>query len=342
MSRRAVLIGAGALLGAAAVASTVALTTGSDGDDGYDPAEPLIRQRADPFVVRAEDGRYLFTASVPEYDRIVLRGADTVEGLRTAEERTLWTRPGTGQMGGYIWAPELHLVDGVWHVYFAAGDADDEFHIRPYVLVADGPDPLTAGWSVLGQIETAWDSFSLDATTFTHRGTRYLVWAQQEDAVGPGTNLYISAMSGPATLTGEQARIAVPSREWETIGFRVNEGPAVIVRGDRVFCSFSASATDANYCMGLLTAPADADLLDPGSWTKSDQPVFRSNPATSQYGPGHNSFTVAEDGSDLFVYHSRDYEQIDGDPLFDPNRNTRVQQLRWTADGTPDFGVPEA
>ena len=37
--------------------------------------EPWILQRADPYVYRHTDGTYYFTASVPEYDRIVLRSA---------------------------------------------------------------------------------------------------------------------------------------------------------------------------------------------------------------------------------------------------------------------------
>jgi mannan endo-1,4-beta-mannosidase len=34
--------------------------------------------------------------------------------------------------------------------------------------------------------------------------------------------------------------------------------------------------------------------------------------------------------------------RIDGEPLHDPNRHTRVQPLHWNADGTPHFGVPVA
>jgi hypothetical protein len=104
--------------------------------------------------------------------------------------------------------------------------------------------------------------------------------------------------------------------------------------------TYSASATDARYCLGLLTADENADLLDPNSWTKSQQPVFVTNAATSVYGPGHNSFTVDEKGRDILVYHGRDYAAIEGDPLFNPDRHTRVQRLYYTADGTPDFGVP--
>ena len=59
------------------------------------------------------------------------------------------------------------------------------------------------------------------------------------------------------------------------------------------------------------------------------------------FGPGHNSFTVSPLGQyDILVYHGRDYEFIDGDPLNDPNRHTRVQAIDWTAEGTPVFGPP--
>jgi hypothetical protein len=69
--------------------------------------------------------------------------------------------------------------------------------------------------------------------------------------------------------------------------------------------------------------------------------VFTTNAETGRYGPGHNSFTGAEDGvTDVLVYHARSYRDITGDPLFDPNRHTRVQRLHRNEDGTPSFGVP--
>ena len=45
--------------------------------------KPFIEQRADPYILRHTDGRYYFTASVPEYDRIVLRTADDLFHIRT-------------------------------------------------------------------------------------------------------------------------------------------------------------------------------------------------------------------------------------------------------------------
>ena len=44
---------------------------------------PFIEQRADPFILRHED-HYYFIASVPEYDRLEIRRADTLAGLAQA------------------------------------------------------------------------------------------------------------------------------------------------------------------------------------------------------------------------------------------------------------------
>jgi len=345
LSRRTLLrggFGVAAIGGIATLAPPAFGALSADQVNGVIAPNPLIKQRADPFITHPVAGMYYFTGSVPEYDRIALRGSPTIAGLATATETVIWRRPTSGRMGGHIWAPELHRIDGRWYIYFAAGDAGDVFRIRMYVLESTLDDPRDpAGWVLKGQIATEWDSFSLDATTFEHKGNRYLVWAQSEPEIAVNTCLYIARMDSPWTITGKPVRIANPTRTWETQGFKVNEGPAAIIRNGRGFLSFSASATDARYCMGLLTANADADLLDWASWVKTPTPVFVTNEQTKRYGPGHNSFTVAEDGvTDVLVYHARDYRDIVGDPLYDPNRHARVQQLNWNADGTPLFGIP--
>ena len=46
--------------------------------------QPLIEQKADPFIYRHSDGYYYFVASVPEYDRIEIRRARNLEGLVTS------------------------------------------------------------------------------------------------------------------------------------------------------------------------------------------------------------------------------------------------------------------
>jgi len=332
--------------GAAAVvsaASTFGLATAASAAPGVLYANPLASQRADPHIVRHTDGYYYFTASVPAYDRIIMRRSTTLQGLATAAETTIWSKHASGPMSYHIWAPEIHYINGKWYVYFAAGRADDVWAIRMYALENASANPMSGTWTEKGQITTPRDSFSLDATTFTNGSTRYLCWAQSDPELGSGTSLYLAAMSSPWTVTGTPVRISKPTNSWEVIGHKVNEGAAVVKRNGKVFMTFSASATDANYAIGLLTASQSANLLDPASWVKNAQPVLRSNDATGQFGPGHNSFTVSEDGqSDLLVYHARPYKAISGDPLYDPNRHTRVQKFYWNADGTPNFGIPVA
>jgi GH43 family beta-xylosidase len=305
-------------------------------------SNPILPQRADPHVFRHTDGYYYFTATVPAYDRIEVRRARTLGELTTAEARTVWAKHPHGPMGAHIWAPEIHFIDGKWYIYFAAGRAEAIWDIRMYVLENASPDPLQGEWTEKGQIKMNWESFTLDATTFVHRGTRYLAWAQAAPPA-KGTNIYLAKMDTPWSITGKQVALTKPELPWETVGHRVNEAPSVLIKNGRLFLTYSASATDANYCLGLLTAKEDADLLDPASWTKSPQPVFKSDPAASQYGPGHNSFTTTPDGkTDIHVYHARSYEKIKGDPLNNPDRATRAQILRWKADGTPDFDTPVA
>ncbi|EEY20293.1 alpha-N-arabinofuranosidase [Verticillium alfalfae VaMs.102] len=302
----------------------------------------LIHQRADPQIVRHTDGWYYFTASVPEYDRVILRRSETIQGLADAEEVAVWTRAASNAGVGYVWAPELHYIDDKWYIYFALGRAAP-FDIRMFVIEGTGDNALTADWVEKGFITSDWDTFSLDATTFVVKGTRYLCWAQSDPnwQNGVGTGLMLAPMENPWSIRKPAIVITRPELPWERIGHNVNEGAYVLERNGKLFLTYSASATDHNYAMGLLTADADADLMDPTSWRKSQEPVFTSNAQTSQWGPGHSAFTVSEDGfSDLLVFHARQYKEIEGEPLNNPDRHTRIQKLYWNADGTPNFGIP--
>ncbi|UDM32000.1 glycoside hydrolase family 43 protein [Lentilactobacillus laojiaonis] len=309
---------------------------------------PLIVQRADPYIYKHTDGYYYFTASVPAYNLIEIRKSKTLAGLAHAAPRTVWRKHETGEMSQLIWAPELHYIDGKWFIYFAASDttAFDEngmFQHRMFCIECDQADPMASedDWIEHGQVKTPMDTFALDATCFERDGELYYVWAQKDPQIAGNSNLYIAQMENPWTLKTQPVMISKPEYDWETKIFSVNEGPAVIHRNGKYFLTYSASATDENYCMGMLSIPEDADLLNANNWSKTDQPVFQSDMAEHQYGPGHNSFTVAEDDqTDILVYHCRDYTDIKGDPLYDPNRHTKIQVFNWNADGTPNFGKP--
>lgn len=299
---------------------------------------PIAEQRADPWVHKSDDGTYYLIATVPEYDRIVIRKATSINGLKNAEEKVIWRKHEKGVMGHHIWAPELHRINGTWYIHFAAGEAENIWNIRMWVLSNDAEDPMEGEWKEEGQIKTQRESFSLDATTFEHRGKRYLIWAQNVRGGDHGTALVLSEMKSPTTLTGPEVVITEPEFNWERMKYNVNEGPVVIKHNGRIFVTYSASATNHNYCMGLLWIDEDADLLDASNWQKSPGPVFYTHEDLKRFGPGHNSFTIAEDGETvIMIYHARDYKEIQGHELSDPNRATRARVVRWTESGFPDF-----
>ena len=304
--------------------------------------EPWILQRADPFICRQHNGKYYFTASVPAYDRIVLRCADTLAGIADAGEVTIWHKHESGIMSEHIWAPELHYLDGKWYIYFAGGEKENIWNIRPYVLECADADPMTGTWKELGKMQCADDdefsfrAFSLDATVFEDSGKRYYVWAEKVGVGRQISNLYIAEMETPGKLKTVQVLLTTPDYDWERVGFWVNEGPAVLKRDGKIFLTYSASETGAPYCMGMLTAESGTDLLDPLSWKKERYPVLASDPSIEVYGPGHNSFTVDEEGNDILVYHARKERVIEGDPLYNPNRHTMLMKIKWE-NGRPVF-----
>lgn len=305
--------------------------------------KPFIEQRADPYILRAQDGQYYFTASVPAYDRIILRRAETLYALADAEEQTIWTRHPAGDMSGFIWAPELHRIDGRWYIYYTASREDDIWRLRPWVLACTGEDPVHDPWEELGQMTCADDdiysfrAFSLDATTFTAAGVRYFVWAEKVSVGIQISNLYIARMESPTKLSTPQVLLTTPDYDWERVDIWVNEGPAVLQHDGMLYLTYSASATGPGYCVGMLSISEQGDILDPRAWNKSRQPVLRTDETRGFYGPGHNSFTKLPDGRDVCVFHARTYREIEGDPLYDPNRHTMLMEVQWDESNRPVF-----
>lgn len=304
---------------------------------------PFISNRADPYIYRHIDGIYYFTASVPEYDRIIIRKSNSLKGLQKAEEHIVWRKHETGIMSRNIWAPELHYINNKWYIYFAAGEKDNMWKIRPYVLECNTDNPIAGSWTELGKMQKAGEdefsfhSFSLDGTVFQHRENYYYIWAEK---VGVGkmiSNLYIAQMESPYKLKTAQVLLSSPDYEWEREDFWVNEGPSILKRNGKIFLTYSASGTGACYSMGMLIANENDNLLDPSSWTKMNKPIVATDEEKGIFGPGHNSFTVSEDGKDIMVFHARQYDEIEGDPLFDPNRHTMLMEIIWNKEGMPVF-----
>ncbi|WP_024859926.1 family 43 glycosylhydrolase [Ruminococcus flavefaciens] len=321
-------------------------------------ADPFIKERADPYVVDGGDGYYYFTASYPAYgsvdkgyDRIILRRSNTVGGLASAEEKTIWKAHTSGILAKHIWAPEMHYIGGSWYIFFAAGASSDIWAIRPYVLKCDG-DPYTGNWTECGQMQaSAGDSssfanFSLDMTYFENNGKHYVIWAE----IKGDSSLFMAEInpSQPWKLTSKPILLTKPEYKWELVNNRVNEGAAVLKTGKKVYVFFSASGTGSEYCVGRLEADINSDLMDTKSWKKLTEPVLSTADVKGKSGPGHNSFVRDEMGNLLIVYHARpdshasqECGTYNKDPLYDPCRHARIKRVVFDGNGDPVINLSD-
>lgn len=305
--------------------------------------EVWIQKRADPYVYKHTDGTYYFTASLPDYDGIALRKADKLFDLKDAPEKMIWKKHDKGIMSFHVWAPELHFIFGKWYIYFAAGDVDDIWAIRPYVLECRGDDPFNDEWIEKGMMQCSdedpfsFRAFSLDATVLENHGEYYFIWAEKVGVGKQISNLYIAKMESATKLSTVQVLLTTPDYDWERVGFWVNEGPAFIKHDGKIYMTYSASETGVAYCIGMLSADENDDLLDPKSWEKRRMPVLKTSEELKIYGPGHNSFTVNDEGEPVMIYHARTEAEIVGNPLYNPNRHAMVMKVKWNESGEPEF-----
>jgi len=305
---------------------------------------PILPSGADPWIIY-KDGYYYFTST--SGNALTLRKTRNIADLSAATKKTVWTPPSTGPYSKEIWAPEIHFLQNKWYMYFAADDGKNDNH-RLYVIENASADPMQGEWTFKGQITDDTNKWAIDGSVFSHKGQLYMIWSGWEGDRNGQQNIYIAKMKNPYTLAGKRVKIAAPQYGWEKNGdlhdpnnpphVNVNEGPEVLVHNNKLFLIFSASGcwTD-EYALGMLTAPANADLLAPGSWKKHPQPVFRKNAANSVYAPGHNSFFQSPDGKeDWILYHANPAPGCG----CGGKRSPRMQKFTWNKDGTPNFGIP--
>ena len=81
---------------------------------------------------------------------------------------------------------------------------------------------MTGKWIEKGRIDVGVESFSLDMTTFIHKGEQYVLWAQKTEPADV-SDVYIAKMKNPWTLATKPMILTTPEYDWEVQGFKVNE-----------------------------------------------------------------------------------------------------------------------
>ncbi len=299
---------------------------------------PLLASGADPYSTYHE-GYYYYIHT--QQNRLVLWKTKNLAHLKAAEKTTIWTPPENTMYSKELWAPEVHMIDGNWYVYFAADDGDNNNH-RMYVLENTSGNPMNNSWKFKGKLATPSDKWAIDGNVFKNQGQLYMIWSGWEGDENGRQDLFIAKMKNPTTMEGKRQKIATPTYDWETRWeggphVLVNEGPQYLSNGEEVFIVFSGSGCWTDYyTLGLLALKGE-DLMDPDNWEKHKKPIFAWSKENGVYAPGHNSFFKSPDGKeDWILYHANDNS---GDGC-GGKRSPRMQKISWNKDGTPNLGTP--
>jgi GH43 family beta-xylosidase len=275
-------------------------------------------------------GGFYYYSESRDDRRIFIRRSRTIAGIAADPGVCVWTSPLIGRNSDHIWAPELHLIDGKWFIYYAADDGQNENH-RMWVLESEGSDPREK-YQCRGQLETG--GWAIDGTVLTiDYGRKYFFWSGWAGRGDGQQNLYVAPMRDPVTISGSRVLIATPDQPWERVAMPICEGPQVLKRNGDIFIVYSASSSwTTDYCLGLLHNKT-RNVLDPAAWVKHG-PVFKKTDQV--WGIGHCSFVKSLcQTEDWIVYHSKSSPK----PGWE-DRHVHAKQFTWTSDGFPDFGAP--
>lgn len=303
-----------------------------------DYPKEMIKGYADPNVIKYNGKYYLIATSESGFNYLDVREADTLLGLKDAPVNRIFNRNPLGELSGSLWAPEFHIINNDLYVFFAGG-SPHWYTVQSYVMkLKDGGNPLSpTDWETPKRVINndgeflATSGLTYDMTYFEHKNEHYVVYNYGGPA---GTRDEISTLliakvnpKEPWKLTTDPVVINKPNYGWERLTTEVVEGSFILKHGDNIYLTYSGSGVDTTYSIGLLTANENSDLLDPLSWKKTNYPLLNSESVPGEYGPGHNSYVLDEDGNLVNVYHTM--------PQGGGQRNVSMRRVHWAADGTP-------
>lgn len=256
-------------------------------------------QSRDPSVIK-HNGKYYWTYAFE--NSIYIMEATTIEDFANGEGKLVWI-PEDAKYSQEVWAPELHIIDGICYIYVACDDGNNYNH-RMYVLSNASSDPLEKYMNI-GQITDPTNKWAIDGTILRHNDNLYMVWSGWEGDENIAQNIYIARLSFPTKIDGERVLISRPDQDWEKLGGTgkagekpfINEGPYCFCEQGRTFIAYSgAGSWCEDYCIAILELIGH-DPMDASAWKKWDKPVLSKN--KDFVGMGHCSI-IEEDKSIFF------------------------------------------
>lgn len=290
--------------------------------------DPAPLGQADPYMIRAEDGRYYLYAS----------GAHLFSSNRL---KAGWQYDGVcldapGQKS--IWAPSVIWLENKYYMYYSSipQEQDGDHFQTMRVAVSDRPEgPFT-------YVKDLLPPFSIDPHVVQTPSGLYMFYCNNdEQAQRAGTFVQCDKMTDPYTMLGEPVAVIVPTideeifrrdrfregQHWHTI-----EGAFYFYHASTHYLMYSGACyQNPTYFIGYSVAcgPEEADLRTL-EWKKyPDASTYAPLMCKNSFveGVGHNS-VIRDAGHYYVVYHGRDYtDRSDAD-----TRVARIDEMKINGD----------
>lgn len=309
-------------------------------------AFPVAFNRADPCIVRWEGKCYFIATNDADNNHtLYVREADSIPELVDAPERLILDSQTYEGIGGLLWAPEFHEINGRLYIFHAATPGEffwEESHIME--LREGGNPACREDWSAPRRIVKmdgselceAGKTITLDMTCFQWEGEWYVIWSQRQFLPKDlGAWLYIAKLNPdrPWELASEPVMLSKPDYGWGNNHTFVEEGPYALLRGEKLYITFSAAAVDTSYVVSYLVIEKGKDLLTRENWRKNNYPILTSRSVPGEYGTGHNAYVTDEDNTVWNTYHAR--------PGTDGVRSSGIRRVYFDIDGDPVLDMTE-
>ncbi len=308
--------------------------TPAEGKGFYNPLDPN-RDNADPRVVWCAASGYYYGISTGNTSLTMFRARTLDDLFKRGESRVIYQASAEDDTWGYLWAPELHYLDGHWYIYTSTHQsATDKGFKHVIVLSAKTDDPFDG--FVLGA-HINHDIYAIDPTVKYWKGKLYICYSY----IDGQQKLAIQAMKSPTEVEGDFTVIAQAEYPWELVPpytgrSAINEGAFFVERDGRLFIIYSGNGCwSDDYILGILELVGD-DILSADAWLKDDEPVLvRGN---GNYGPGHATFFESPDGKEYWISM---HCLHDHNPSVTPMvRHCHCQKVYFDETGFPHIGMP--
>ncbi len=302
----------------------------------FNPLDPC-RNTPDPRVVWCEETGYYYGIHTGNTFLTLYRARTLGELFNGGESKVIYECSPADDTWGYLWAPELHNIDGHWYIYTSTHQTAENKGFKHVIVLAAKTDDPFDGFILGGHINK--DFYAIDPTVYKWKDRLFICYSYVEGE----QKLAIQEMKSPTEVMGDFTVIAKAEYDWELVEpyvgpGAINEGAFFIEDKGRLFIIYSGNGCwSDDYLLGVLELVGD-DPLSADAWLKDDEPLFYKG--NGVYGPGHATFFYSPDRSELWIsYHALH----DTNPsVTDTYRHCHCQRVYFDETGFPHIGLPVA